>query len=600
VTDQSNNPEAVNSFIEFADRVLGKNVIHAKDTPGFIGNRIGMFWILCAMEEAKREGVSIPMADSIMNGAFGFPKTGIFALADLIGLKIIPDIAGSMCKFLHKSDAFQPLNEAILPLIEARIKAQGGFYKKTEKGGKQALDLKTGKYEDVKKEKPVVGDDWQKFLGQDTPESRFAKATLTRLLGYTAAIAPDIADSVLEVDGAMRDGFGWKFGPFQIIDKLTPTWLLKQRGVGNVLPLLEKAKEHGFYTNTTYLDFSGQYKQRTPDKDKWTLALKTNGKKPVLENDKAKLWDIGDGITCFEITTKMHVINQDVLDLLHQAIEKTEQDFAGLVVGHDDKNFSGGLDLNIALKCATDNNWEPLESVIKQGQDCMMRLKYARIPSVVALCGYAVGGACEMTIHSTAAQCHIATRLGLVETSIGVVPAWGGTTEHLVIALRRGGDDADAVVKHAILAFQEIAAARKTKNAEEAFTMELIKEPSGITMNRERLLPDAKALCLKLSDKYEPKKEMAFKVPVDKLYVELTTEAERIFLSDPKETLHQRKVLQQLAELLSGYAVHRETGNKDEWQTLTERDILKATCKAFMTLAQEKESQEEIRKVLGK
>lgn len=610
VADQDNEPQAIQAFKEFADRDLGKNVIRAKDTPGFIANRIGMFWLLCAMEEAEKEGISIETADAVMNGAFGFPKTGIFALADLIGLKLIPEIAKSMRKLLPEDDAFCQL-EGGLKLVQARINAadkgtKAGFYRKTDDGKKQVLDLKTHEYRDIKKAKIEI-EHWHDFLSGNKPESLFAVQVMTKLLGYASEVAPQIADNILDVDAAMRDGFGWKQGPFEMIDRIGASWLVNQMMPNRVHPssLLQQAAAKGFYPKQgTYLSFDGNYRKRKIEKDKWTLALKTAGKKPIIESETAKLWDIGNNVACFEMTAKMGTIGWSTLDTLTQAVEKAESEFIGLVIGHDGKHFSAGLNLHIIAESAQRNDWKGVEALIKQGQESMLRIKQSRVPVVAAIFGYTLGGACEMTMHCAAAQAHALVHLGLVEINIGVIPAWGGTKEHLWDAIRHGGDDADSICNHALRGFREVAAAKRSANAEQAFDMELLHDPSRITANRERLLPDAKALVLRIAKYYQPRNEDIMEVPSEALHERFVIEVENICERQPNMDMHRKKALHKLAEAASGFAavksMERQVKTRKGWNKISEREMLDSIRTIFMELVQTKEALEKIQNVIKK
>ena len=613
VTDQDNNLDVIAEFARFADEKLGRSVVLAQDSAGFIANRIGMFWLLCAIEEAKKQGINITTADAIMNGAFGFPKTGVFALADLIGLKLIPDIADSMCRFLPKEDSFCRLVDGLV-LIERRLQSdeEKTFYRK-EGVDRKALNLNTGKYEEAQKTDINI-EHWHEFLRNNTPESHFARNTLLRTLHYAADVSPMIASNILEVDSAMRDGYGWEYGPFEMINRLGLAWFIEKMGKqGLHVPLLLKQAEgKGFYPlprdgkGKEYLGFSGRYRTQKPEKDKWTLALKTAGKKLIFKNCSAELHDIGDGIACFALTKgKMRVIDEDALELLMDSVEKAEYDFQGMIIGHDAKHFSAGLDLHIILESLENSDYGRIERLLKQGQDSMMQLKQSKVPVVAAICGYTLGGGCEMTLHCTAAQAHIGTRLGLVETDIGVIPAWGGTKEHLFRAVARAGDNADAILAQILFIFRQIAGAKKSANADDAFAMGLLAEPSRITMNRERLLPDAKELCLKLAKNYKPKVPQIIGVPVEILHQSLEHEITSLIQQEHPMTRHRCKTLKTLAATLSGHSAIKaveKTGEAQQragWDRLTEQQILDAERSAFMDLLRSVEAPKAIKAVLG-
>lgn len=600
VADEYNNTNAIASFTRFADRNLGRNVIFVKDTLGFIANRIGVFWLLCAMEEARKEGLDMKTADAVMNGAFGFPKTGIFALADLIGLKLISEISESICRFLSKEDPFCQLEG--LTIIKERLQSgadSAGFYHGKDKS----------------KSSPVSIEHWHEFLDKNKPESRFAKNVLVRMLGYTANVTSVIADRILQVDAAMRDGYGWGYGPFEMIDRLGSAWLAEHmidQGMSPQTFLKQAGMGGSFYRiregiGKEYLGFSGRYRIQKPEKDKWTLALLTAGKKPLLHNTSAELYDIGDGIVCFSLTKgKMHVIDEAALDLLQQTVEKAETEFKGIIIGHDGRNFSAGLDLHIILESIENFQYNRIGQILQQGQHCFMSVKQSKVPVVAAICGYTLGGGCELAMYCTAVQAYSDTHIGLVETDIGVIPAWGGTKEYLLRAVKRGGDDADMIIQNLTNAFRHIANAKKSINADDAFSMGILDASSRISVNRERLLPAAKSLCLELAVDYVPKSELVIEAPVELLYRSLEHEiTECIQQEHPSMTQHRCKTLKTLADVLSGKSavkVAQQTMTQEPqragWDKFLESMVMQSERKAFIELVQEKEVLEKIKSVL--
>jgi len=597
VVDEENNSEEVVRLQRFADQHLGRTVIEVRDTPGFIANRIGIFWLLTAMEEAQKENIAIDTADNLMNGSFGFPKTGIFGLADFIGLNTIPAIVNSMSHNLPKEDELFQLKTG-LALIDARIKAEKGFYT----DHKLVIDLKEGKYRPIEKMKLNITD-WRAFLAEDTPESRFVCRTFVRALNYTAQVASAISENILQIDAAMRDGYGWEYGPFEIINRLGCDWLvetIQKQGI-TPAPLLKQALEKkGFYPNIpgegiSYLAFDGAYHQPRLGLEKWPLILKTARKKPILENKAAQLWDIDDGVACFSITNKMGLIDMEVLDLLDQSLERVEADFSGLVIGHDGKNFSAGMDLSLLGKYAAAKDWKSIEDILRHGQQCFMRIRNSHAPIVAAISGYALGGGCELAMHCAGAQIHSQAKIGLVETDIGVIPGWGGLSAHLINAATRGSESIETITQKIVRAFRQVATAYKSSDAEEAISMGMLAASSRITYNRSRLLPDAKNLCRNISmtrPAHPAKKEL--NVPVKALYASLLAEIENMHEREPEMTAHRKLVLQRLAEVLSGRAAMNlyppEVVSHEGWVKLTEHDLMQTSLDAFMELMHDEET----------
>jgi 3-hydroxyacyl-CoA dehydrogenase len=608
VADRHNDVQALRRIEDFADHALGKHIVKAEDTPGLIANRIGIYWIICGLQEAKTHGISIEMADKVMNGAFGFPKTGIFRLMDLIGLKLIPDIAESMIQYLDEDDDFKCMYDGV-PVIQERIEQgytgekKGGFYRE-EGNRKQVFDLESGEYRDTEQPEIEIGEVWQAFLEKDVPESRFACAVLRRTLAYAAKVAPHIAADIRSIDSAMREGYNWEKGPFEMMDRLGAEWLIQQlneRGE-DVPELLRRSKNKGFYREQEghgkeYLTFAGDFQRIERQEGKWGLEFLVAGQKPVLQGDSAKLWDIGDGIGCFSLTKgKMRVLDEQALDLLDQSIDRVQKEFKGLVIGHDGKNFSAGFDLKIVLEGAEKNQWKRVDAILRQGQEVLLKLKRSPFPAVAAVSGYALGGGCEIAMQADAVQAHRGARIGLVETSIGVIPAWGGATESLRRAVRRAGGDLEKLKEEILSVFRLIAAGKKSDNAEHAFALGILEKPSRITMNRERLLPDAKALCLDLTEDYAVADYGAIRLPVESTREMLLEEVERM-KEQEKITAHRARVLGRLADCLSGHAAlenMHERGQQEpkaDWDELDDKQILETTREAFIQLVRTEEAQ---------
>jgi len=605
VTDRNNNPEDTVRLERFADMHLGRTVIEVRDTPGFIANRIGLFWLLAAMEEAQKENIPVDIADSIMNGAFGFPRMGVFGLADFIGLKTIPDIVKSMRCYLPPEDEFLQL-KAGLALIDAQLKEKKGFYRDK----KEAMDLKSGAYHPATRLRLNIAD-WRTFLQEDTPESRFACRTLVRALSYAAHVAPAIAENILQIDAALRDGYGWEFGPFEMLDRLGSAWLMEvagKQGLPSPEFIKQAAAQGGFYREVpregkSYLSFDGTYCLPRIGLEKWPLSLKTAGKKPVLANESAQLWDIDDGVACFSLATKMGLIDARALDLLEQSLDKVKTDFHGLVIGHDGKHFSAGMNLHVVEECAAMQDWQRLEDMLRHGQRCMMKIRASHAPVVAGISGYTLGGGCEMTMHCAGVQAHAHTKMGLVEADIGVIPGWGGLSAHLINAVGCGADNIEAITTHVLRAFRQAAAAQKSSDAEEILAMDLLRTPVRISYNRNRLLPDAKELCRNISMTRTLHPQKAIDVPVDALYTGLLTEVEDMRARAPEMTPHRALLLKHLAQVLSGHAAMSRKQQsaaviKEGWSKLTEHELMQTSLDAFMELVREDESLRKVKAVL--
>ncbi|MCK5479385.1 MAG: enoyl-CoA hydratase/isomerase family protein, partial [Methylococcales bacterium] len=492
----------IDTVREFAEIKLGKGCVECKDTTGFIANRIGIYWVQCGLLEAFKQGVSVEQADAVMSAPFGIPKTGIFGLLDLVGLDLIPHIMESM-KQLPEHDAFYEINQ--MPDLFTQMisdgytgrKGKGGFYRlntETGKRLKESIDLNTGEYS--KSEKPVLDclkvahkQGLRDFLSLADKNSAYAWTVISKTLVYAANLVPEIADDITSVDEAMRLGYNWEYGPFELLDKIGVDWFVnKIKQDGQEVP--ELLTSDTFYKTTSgaleYRTLSGSY-QSVPRAEGVLLLSDIKLQKPaVLENASASLWDVGNGVACFEFHSKMNTFDMDMLSLLRQSIKKVEQDFVALVIHNEAENFSAGANLGLLMVAINQGDWDSVENLIKQGQQTFMALKYAPFPVVAAPSGLALGGGCEILLHCDAIQAHAELYTGLVEVGVGLVPGWGGCKEYLrrCLQLKLFGGPIPPVVK----AFETIAMAKVSTSAIEAKELLFVSASDDITMNKSRLL----------------------------------------------------------------------------------------------------------------
>ncbi|MDB2414925.1 3-hydroxyacyl-CoA dehydrogenase NAD-binding domain-containing protein [Rickettsiales bacterium] len=642
------NKDAAEIIREFADIRLGKGVVECNDTPGFIANRIGCFWMTAGVVEAINLGISVEEADLVMGRPVGIPKTGVFGLLDLIGIDLMPLIASEFSKTLPKDDAFLKIYDmpkVVLDMIDSGYtgrKGKGGFYRLNKDGGKkvkEVKDLKTGDYYEAQRPKldsvDAARGGLRKLLEYDDIGGKYAEAVLLQTLQYTASLVPEIAGDITAVDEAMKLGYNWKYGPFELIDRLGddeiagPKWLaqkLAEKGM-EVPEILTKAGDNPFYKTDedgiNFLNVDGEYQDLQISSDAWMLSDKKIGKKPLLKNASASLWDIGDGIVCLEYTSKMNSVDPMILEMIVKTVKFVQDEgYKGLVIGNDADNFCVGANIGVLLFAANVAAWKQIREIIKQGQDAYMALKYAPFPVVTAVQGMALGGGCEILMHSDAVQAHIETYTGLVEVGVGIVPGWGGCKEMLVRHLesetvksfslaKKGGMFAlsvkqaitgggSASVRHPIMtvnampaiskSFEYIATAKVAKSAEEAADMLILRPSDDITMNRKRLLADAKAKCLSLADGYEAPEPPTVRLPGKTAETALKM-AIAGFVKSGKATPHDEVVSTALAEVLSG-------GDTDITEELTEQQLLDLELDVFMELVKHKDTLDRIEHML--
>jgi len=598
VASDNTRKDAVETMRAFGDVRLGKGVVICKDTPGFIANRIGTYWLQLGLTEAIKNGLTVEEADAVGSKPFGIPKTGFFGLMDLVGLDLMPHVSKSMKDRLPKDDDFMRLygEPAVITTMLKNgwigRKAQGGFYRVNKAGGKrlkESINLATGEYGpsvraqldslDASKKGGL-----QALIKQTDKGGKFAWALASQGLTYAASLVPTIADTITDVDEAMKDGYAWDMGPFETIDKMGAKWFVEQLTAAKVAvpPLLKLAAEKGgFYRvengKLQYLTTQGAYADVVRPAGVLKLADIKRASKPVLRNGSAKLWDIGDGVACFEFTSKMNSMDPLIMALYKETLKlfKTNTSYKALVIHNEGPNFSVGANIGLILFAANIAVWGEIESQIEEGQKTYLALKQAPFPVVSAPLGMALGGGCEILLHSDAIQAHAELYTGLVEVGVGVIPGWGGCKEML---LRQKKDPRNpkgpmpAVAK----AFEMIGTAQVSKSAQEAREMGFLRKDDGITMNRDRLLADAKVKALKLVANYTPPKDEVISLPgptgVAALKLALAG-----FEAQGKVTPHDKVVSLALAKVLTG-------GKTDHTETITEKDLLKLERAVFMEL----------------
>ncbi len=602
----------IDALTRFCDVRLGKTVVRAKDTPGFIANRLGVFWMQSAINEAFDLSIGIEEADAVVGPPMGIPKTGVFGLLDLVGLDLMPPIAESLRTALPTGDAYCAIARSH-PLIDRLIadgytgrKGKGGFYRlsRTAEGRvKEAIDLTTGEFAPAGKPRldsvaASKSDGLRALVTFDDATGRYAWRVLSATLAYAAELVPAVADDIVAIDTAMRLGYNWSEGPFQLIDRLGAGWLAEQLAAeGRSVPhLLSVAAEAGgFYREErgtrTFLHTDGSYRPLERPAGVLLLADIKRRSEPLLKNASAALWDVGDGVTCFEFTSKMNTIDADVLGLLGQALEMTARDHTAMVVYNEGDNFSVGANIGLGLFLANIAAWGELDGAIRNGQAVFKALKYAPIAVVGAPSGMALGGGLELLLHCDAVQAHGETYAGLVEAGVGVIPAWGGSKEYLLRHLakaKRPGGPMPAINQ----AFQTIAMATVAKSGAEAQEHLFFRPGDGITMNRDRLLADAKAKALALAANYRPPPEpedVHLPGPTAAAAMKLAIDGFRLL---GKATPHDAVVATELAGVLAG-------GATDWVDTVAEDDLLTLEREAFARLIRTPETQARMEHMLS-
>src|SRR3984885_7809682 len=542
---------AIDAIAHFCDVRLGKGVVLAKDTPNFIANRIGTFSVLNVIRLMQEMDLSIEDVDALTGPAVGWPKSATFRTIDLVGLDILGHVVGNMTTNVHDERSDLRLPDFFSQMIERKWlgdKTKGGFYKKAKGGaGKEderlALDWKTLEYHprqkpkfaalDMAKNIEDTGARLRMLLGLDGSQQKADKAgtflwnALSDLWTYAANRIPEISDSVVEIDSAMRMGFSWELGPFELWDAAgveATVARMKKEGhavAPNVEKLLSSGKKTWYEDDAKtpsgrkYADLAtGNWQAVSVPAGVWSIevAKKSNG--VVKKNSGASLVDLGDGVGCIQFHSKMNALGADIVSLLLQTLKAggAGDGFDAFVITNDAQNFSVGANLMLLLMSVQEEEWDEVDMAIRQFQGMTQAVKFSPKPVVVAPFGLALGGGCEISLHAAARQPHAELYMGLVEVGVGLLPGGGGCKEMLLRAvdsaasIRPDGRGESVETMEAMKkAFETIATAKVATSAHEARGFGFLSNSDRITMNRERVLSDAKARALELfRTGYEP------------------------------------------------------------------------------------------------
>ena len=589
---------ALEDLRAFADVALGKEVVDCYDTPGFIGNRVGIYWSSVATRSAYDLGLTVEEADAVCGKPMGIPSTGIFGLGDLTGIDLGPKVIASMLAELPASDAFTQEYDAGHPLVTMTAKmiedgytgrkGKGGFYRINRDGGKkvkEARNLKTGEYATA--QRPELGSvraakkGLRALVEYDDKGGQYAWTILSKVISYAASLVGEIADDIIAIDTAMKTGYAWKYGPFEQLNQLGNQYFM-DRLEADGLPVPEFLKKVGDRQlfkeegrDAFYMTKDGDYAVVPVAEGAWMLADIKRGNEPVMSNKGASIWDLGDGVACLEIHTKMNSIDQDVVAMLGEAAKIDKKGFKALVIGNDADNFSVGANVGLALFAANAAMWPVIDNQISAGQNALMKLKYAPFPVVAAPAGMALGGGCEIVLAANKVQPHAESYMGLVEVGVGLLPGFGGCKELVIRAMtnkKRPGGAMPALSG----VFEAISTAKVSTSAAEARDMHILRDGDVITMNRKRVLADAKAASLAMVDGYEAPEPIEINLPGATAAAAFDM-AVSGFVASGKATAYDAVVSGQVAHVLSG-------GDTDITVPMTEKKMLELEREGFMAL----------------
>jgi 3-hydroxyacyl-CoA dehydrogenase len=597
-TDRS----VVDRVSSFLDVRLGKGVVVAKDSPNFIANRIGLYGVIQVLCTLETGPFTIEEIDAITGPALGRPKSATFRTMDIAGLDVLGHVVRNLKTQLPESEA----NEFALPSIVNRLIDRGsigekkgeGFYKRQKgPGGSEilTLDPATMTYR-AKQSSRLAPLDAAKaidnvaertktlFLGKDKV-GEFLRSTLGPLLVYAARVALDVAHSIDDVDRAMRWGFGWDLGPFEIWDAIGVREVLDATGVQDPPPLVANLIARG---RNRFRDGG------LPPAGPGLQILKSTKERSsvVKKNPGASLIDLGDGVLAIEFHSKMNTVGGDTLDMIHAGVREAAANFTALVVGNDAPNFSAGANLMLLLLEAQEGNFDDIDLMIRTFQGATQALRHAPVPVVTCPAGLTLGGGCEIALHGDRVQAAAETYMGLVEVGVGLIPAAGGTKEMLARAVEHAPDPRADLMPFVQRVFETIGFAKVSTSGAQAIELGFLRQADSITMNRERQIADAKAVALERArEGFQPHSpRTAILVGGDnlqaalKLGVHLAWRAGRI--SD-----HDALLGRTLAWILSGGSLPHQT-------TVTEQYLLDLEREAFLKLCGEPKTLERIQYTL--
>ncbi len=551
VTGPRTSPDAITRVSDFITVTLGKTIVPCKDTPGFIANRIGCFWLAAGLGEALRLGIDIEAADAVMGKPFGLPRTGMFGLWDLIGIDLMPGLIRSLQDNLPAADAihvWEAEPRLISTLLERGLKGRksgGGFYRVSkDRRTREVLDLRSGDYR-AWREPPALPAEPGALLHAASIEGQYAWAVMSRTLAYAAALVPEIAERPDFVDEAMRLGYAWTYGPFELIDRIgSPAFAERLARDGQPVPPLLRAAIAGFYRvtdGTREILSSGDHYTLIPE-PAGVIALPAlrRAATPVWSDKAASLWDIGEGVGLLEFHTKLNVFTPALLAAVQTAITKTPEYFSALVIANDGPVFSAGADLKAMLALSEAGDRESLRAFLLNGQQVFSSIARAPFPVIGAAGALAVGGGCEILLHTHRIVLHAEARIGLVESQVGLLPGWAGVTQWLLRHQEAGLTPADA----ATAVLRGVLTGTTASCAFAARTSHLLRGTDGIVMNADRLIADARTLALATAP--EPERTINLLLPPRDV---LDSAIEDM---SPTLTPHDRIIGEALADILSG------------------------------------------------
>jgi 3-hydroxyacyl-CoA dehydrogenase len=616
------DPEIVEFLMHYGDKFLGKTTVLCKDTPAFIANRVGVYSILSLLHLVEKLDLTVEEVDKFTGPALGRPKSATFRTTDVVGLDTMIKVANGLYDNCPDDKAHELFKlPAYVEKMDANKwlgdKTQQGFYKKTKTADGRteilALDLKTLEYRPQEKVKSAtldltksienVNDRMKVFaFGKDKAAELF-RASFFGLFEYVSDRIPEISDELYRIDDAMRAGFGWELGPFEVWDAVGIAESLEgMKAYGHqAADWVHEMLAVGFTTFykvedgvKKYYDIPSKSYKAVPGTEDFVILDTIRPSKTIWKNSGASVLDLGDGILNVEFHSKMNTIGGDTLQAINKAIDLAEKDYRGLVIGNDGANFSAGANVGMIFMMAVEQEWEELNMAVRAFQNTSMRIRYSSIPVVVAPHNLTLGGGCEFSLHADHVQLNAETYMGLVEFGVGVIPGGGGTKE---FALRASDEYNDDQIVQNVLKdrFLTIGMAKVSTSAVEAYELGyLLKDKFSISMNRSRLIADAKAKAIELAEAgyTQPVRRKDIKV-LGKQGLGIVYAGANTMYSGHYISAHDKLISEKLGYVMCG-------GDLSAPTEVTEQYLLDLEREAFLSLCGERKTLERIQSIVTK
>ena len=610
VKGETTKPEVIDCLSTFNEKEMGKGIVVCNDTPGFLGNRVGVFAIQTALHKAFDMKLQPEEADAIFGRPMGIPKTGVFGLYDLIGIDLMSDVAKSLINILPDDDVFHDVSDEIPSMkkmmdlgLLGNKSLQGGFYRfkdPEDSTTKETLNFSDFEYRNFDYTKPQIAidaeqqNDFTILLADETKYGRYAWEVLSNTLCYAADLVPDVNDSLVAIDDAMKLGYNWLQGPFEMIDSIgVDKFVARLEKEGRRVPeILKVASGKSFYitpkTGLEYMKFSGEYKKISREKGTRRFTEERRTKKSILSNKAASYFKVDNKVGMVEFHSKANALDGESMNLLSDAIDHAEENFRGLIIHNDSSHFSCGVNLECIAAFIQKKDWEGLDGFLDHFQKTMKKMKYSNIPVISAPAGLSIGGGFEVVLHTDRTVFHANSVTGLVESLVGVVPGGGGVKEMLY----RWRDVKNNETEAAWATFMNIGYGKTAQSPMQGKELAMYRENlDTFVMNRDRLLDSAIDLTIQTSEKYSPTYRDNFIMPGREVWKEmqewLTKTHQKGYL-----TPHDVTTGTQIAMIVTG-------GDIEAGTSMSEDDLFGLERRAFLKLAKTDQTKNRINHMLS-